>query len=309
MTQDASTIIGGPAIVTFNSAIFYVEGDITVKVTKQYKARTVGGFGSLPKKIIDVQVDVIFKPSQYKNTSVLFPYFALAMGTAIMGSSDTPLVIQSMTEGLKYTYKRAALWSSPALGLGVKKDLLGNVTFRCVKGNTTELSAANSIVTEAASAYSDTSFDITKLYDLPYAMAWGASPFDAIESEDGIDVTTDYDFAPMMMNGAIIDYKLKDARMKAAFTPANLSHANLLILANYQAIARGTALAPTGANDLVMTGPITGSPLVTLKKAYPTDCGLVFDVSKHAAAKFTFEASRTFSTGAAQAIASLSTAP
>lgn len=307
MPQDASLLIGGPAIVTHNGATIYVEKDIKVKVTKDLRRRSVAGFGSLPAKLDDVKVEITFQPSQFKNLNLLIPYLSTAMGSRIFGNTDLPVVIQSMTEGKKYTFTRGAITKAPKIGLGVKKDNLGEMTITCLKANATELSGAGSVVAIATSSYTDTSFDVTTLFDLSYAIAWGSSPFDAIEAEDGVEVETEYDLAPRLINGAVVDMALTDLRVKASFTPVNLTHANLLTLQNYQAIARGTALAPTNANNLVITGPISGSPLVTLVKAYVADVGVRFSVSDHGSDKVMFEAARTFSSGAAVAVASFST--
>lgn len=308
MSQDASTVIGGPAIITFNSATFYVEKDIQVKITKEYKRRSVGGFGSVPAKLIDVKVEITFIPSQWKNTSVMFPYFSSAMGTRVFGNTDKTVVIQSMTEALKYTYTRGAVTSSPKLGLGPRKELLGECTLTAIKANTTELSGANSIVAITdPSAFSDTTFDITKLFDIKYSIAWGASPFAAIESEDGVDVDTNYELQPVMVDGAMVDMWLKDVSATASFKPANLTHANLLTLARLQGVARGTALSPTSANDLVIAGGTSGDPSVTLVKAYVSDIGHKFAAGQHLADTFNFKAARTFTTGAANAIATVTT--
>jgi hypothetical protein len=310
MPQDASTVIGGPAIITFNTATFYSEGPVEVRVSKEYKRRTIGGFGSIPAKITDVKAEITFTPSQYKNTNIMFPYFASAMGTRIFGNTDKPIVIQSMTEALKYTWSRGAVLKSPAFGFGVKKNLLGQMTLTAIKANATELSGATSVVQITdPSAFADTSFDVTKLFDIHYTMSWGGAPFAAIETEDGVDVETEYDLAPVMLDGAMVDMKLQDVRMRASFIPANLTHANLLTLAKVQGIDRGTSLSPTGANDLVISGIATGDPKLTLVKAYVTDIGHRFSMSDHLANTFTMEAARTFTTGAANAIATLTTVP
>lgn len=304
--QDYSLIIGGPAIVTHNGATYYTDGNIDVKVTKTLKSRRVEGFGDIPEKIIDVKVEITFKPVEYKNLSLMIPYLGLAMGTPIFGSTDKPVVIQSMTEGNKYTWSRGAVTKAPVLGLGVKKDLLGTMTITALKANATALSGAGSVVAIATNAFADTSFDVTKAIDRNYTIAWGASPFDAIESEDGVIVTPEYEFDPIMQSGQLGEMRLKNVKCKASFTPTNLTHANLLTLADLQAKASGTPLAPTGANNLVITGPTTGDPLVTLIKAYVGDVGYRAGVKDHYANTFNFIAARTFSSGAAAAIASFS---
>lgn len=309
-TTSASTIIGGPAILTYNGATIYTEEDINVTVTRSVKERNVQGFGRVDDTQLDVITEITCKPAQWKNLTVLFPYFTMAIGTRIFGDVDKPLVIQSMTEGLKYTYARAAITTQPTIGAGVEKDLLGSMTFTALKGDTNELSTANAIVAiDTDSAFADTSFDPAYLFDLPYSVNWGADPYDAMDTEDGIDITPEATFSDVLTDaGGLIDRRLTNSACMASFIPVGLTHAQLLTLQKIQGTAaRGAKLGSSLGTDLVISAG-SGKPQITLYKAYPESSVNRFGVEPHGAGTVSARATRSFTAGAVNAVAQITTA-
>jgi hypothetical protein len=309
---DASTLIGGPAIITFDSAVIYTESDIEVTIKRETRDRNVAAFGNLGKILLDHTVEIKFRPAQFKNLDKLFPFLATARGTRVFGSTDKAIVIQSITENQRYTYARGAVTGIPSLNLGVTKDgLIGDMTLTALKANATNLHGANSIVALSTTAFSDTSFDVTKLFDVPYSIAYGSAPFATMDSADGIDVSFDLKLENVQTDqGGLVDMRLDDITMKATFEPRGITHANFLTLLAMQGsgVRRGTFLGPNSSTDLVITGDTTGQPLVTLNKAFITeDSAARFGATKDYQGKVTFMASRRITTGAATAIGSVST--
>ena len=309
---DASTLIGGPAIITFDSAVIYTEGDIEVTIKRETRERSVSAFGSLGKILLDVSVELKFRPAQYKNLDKLFPHLATARGTRVFGSTDKAIVVQSITEGNKYTYARGAVTGIAPLNMGVSKDgLIGDMTLTALKANATNLHGANSIVAVASQSFSDTSFDPTKLFDVPYSVAYGSSPFDAMDTAEGVDVAFDLKLEPVVTDqGGLVDMRLDDIMVKATFEPRGISHANFLTLLAMQGsgVKRGTFLGPNSSTDLVIAGDTAGQPKVTLYKAYiDEDSAARWGATSDYQGKVTFVASRRISTGAASAIAQVST--
>lgn len=314
MAFDASTFIGGPAIVTLDGAVYYTEDDIEVTVKREQRARSVAAFGELGKVLLDVTAEIKFKPAQFRYLDKMWPYFATARGTRIFGNTDKPCVIQSITEGLKYTWSRCAVTAMPSLSMGVQKSsLLGDMTITALKANATNLHAASSLVAEASQAFADTSFSPEYLFDVPYTIAYGGSPFAALDSLDGVDVSVDLKLEPCSTDqGGLGDMRLDDLTVKASFDPRGLSHANLLALQSPQGtgVRRGAFLGPTLSNDLVIAGLEQGQPKVTLYNAYLDGESVTrFSATKDAAGKITLMSSRRITSGAASPVAEIGVVP
>lgn len=270
----------GPCIVTLDSAVYYTESDLTVQITKEVKTRNLGGsFGNnFDDTLLDVRAEIRFRPSQWKNTDKLFALLALRPGARVFGSTDKACVIQSITEGNKYTFARAAITGLAGLGLGITKDLLGEITITCLRANASALSAANSVVTVAtAQSFSDTSFDRTTLFDVPFAVTYGdGTILDAANTEDGVDISFDIGLEDVFSDqDGVFDMKVTGQRATATLTPMFLSEANLLALAKIQdtGVYRGAKMSGHAA-DLVIEGLREGEPSVTLHSCYVRSAGL-----------------------------------
>jgi len=69
------------------------------------------------------------------------------------------------------------------------QTLLGEVAFECFPKVNTSWVTANSFYTEAAAALTDTSFDPAAIITQPYTVAWGSSPWDALATKNGVQVS------------------------------------------------------------------------------------------------------------------------
>jgi hypothetical protein len=312
MPFDASTLIGGPAIVTLDSAVYYTEDDIEVSVKRTTRDRSVSAFGMLGKTLLDVVVEIKFRPAQFRNLDKMLPYLGTARGTRIFGNTDKACVIQSITEGLKYTWSRCAVTTMPNLNLGVSKQtLLGDMVITALKANATNLHAANSIVAQASQSFSDTSFDPAYIFNAPYIITYGADPYDALDSGEGVEVSWDLKLARVETDqGGLVDMRLDDLGAKASFEVRGLTHAQWLTLQKMQGtgVRRGAFMGPTLSEDLVIAGLNAGEPKVTLKKAFPDEDTVTrFSATREAPGRMTFTASRRITTGAAAEIAVVET--
>jgi len=305
---DSSTLIGGPAIIIFDGATIYTEDDIEVTIKRETRERSVSAFGSLGKILLDVTAEIKFKPAQYKNLDKLFPHLNSPRGTRVFGNVDKPIVIQSITEGLRYTYSRGAVTGVAGLDMGVSKTtLIGDMTLTALKANAANLHGASSIVAIASQAFADTSFEVARLFNVPYTITFGSSPFASLDSAEGVAVSFDLKLSDVTTDqGGLVDKRLDDMSVKATFEPRGITHANLLTLLNMQGsgVRRGTFLGPNSSTDLIIAGDTTGQPKVTLFKAFVDESASVrFGATKDAQGPITFMASRRITTGAATPIA------
>lgn len=303
----------GPCIAKLDGATYYTEKDIKLTVTKSVKPRDPkGSFGSkFDATLTDVVVDVEIQPSMWANLSKMFAILALLPGQRVFGGTDKPLVIQSITEGLEYTFSRAAVLEPPKLGLGIKKDLLGSMKIKCLHASATALSGANSIVALATSvAFTDTSFDRTKLFDVPFGVTYGdGTILSACDTEDGVEVDWDLDSKPLESDQmGIYDYKLAGAGAKASCMLAGITAAQYLSLQALQGtgVRRGAKLSTLGA-DLVIAGLNSGEPSVTLAQCYVGNSGMQGDVEKNLIAKTEFVTTRVLTDGALASLVTFGT--
>lgn len=270
----------GPIIATLDSAVYYTESDLEVQFIKETKTRNLGGtFGdNFDDTLLDIRAEIRFRPSQWKNTDKLFALLALRPGARVFGSSDKACVIQSITEGQKYTFPRAAITGLAGLGLGVTKDLLGEITITCLRANAKDLSDSESLVkVETSQSFADTSFDRTTLFDVPFAVTYGEGDIlDAANTEDGVDISFDIGLEDVFSDqDGVFDMKVTGQRATATLKPMFLTEANLLALAKVQGegVRRGAKMSGLAA-DLVIEGLNEGEPSVTLHSCYVQNSGL-----------------------------------
>ena len=96
MTIARSTIVRGPAIVTFKSQVFYSTEDIVATPNLAAVKINVAAFGDVDEIVTDITWDVTFTPVQWSAgaLTVLFPYTNPTIGGSIYGS-DSNVVVQS----------------------------------------------------------------------------------------------------------------------------------------------------------------------------------------------------------------------
>ncbi|MCC5790964.1 MAG: hypothetical protein JJT75_15140 [Opitutales bacterium] len=298
MKLQSSAIIGGPAYIEHDGALYYTEDNITVQIEKRLKESRASHAGHYDDTLLDVVAQIQFTPKLWRNLSALFHLLTLPIGGRVMGSVDKPVVIYSVTEGQVYTYSRGAITTMPQLGLGINKTLLGQTTITAIKADGTALSAANSVVALTSESWDpdDEDWDPAKDFDVPYEVKWGSTaPYDSMDTEEGVDVSWDYTLEEISSDLAgLVDMKLTSKRATFDFVPLGLSHAELLALHEIQGtgISRGSKLGATKGRDLIIRGPSTDSPQVTAKATFPVNPQLRHGASAHLPGTIQFATSR-----------------
>lgn len=308
MPIDRSTILRGPAIITYNGATFYSKGDITVELGLETFAVDTAAFGKVDERVTDRITKVRFTPDgQFEGLGVLWPYGSAAIGSSIFGATDVPLVIQTIADGKAITFNAAALTKMPDLELGATKTMLGEVEFTCLGTNNEAWTATSNLVSIAANAFADTSFSVAAILTQAYTGAWGgASPWSAITTSDGwkvgfslglTSVTTDAD--------GMVDMTLESLEVTASCTPLGITEANLVAALKLQGsgATRGRSLA-SGSSDLVLTG--TGA-VITLKGAQLKTGPMQFGRGALRVGELNWIATKTFSSGAPLPLFSVAT--
>jgi hypothetical protein len=298
MTYAALTHIAGPAILTFDSGIWYTEGDIDVSIPQELWDVVSSRFGLIGRRIKSLPVATIsFKPDGQITSGRMtkgFPYTAADVGKSIFGAADKSLVINTLA-GQKYTFKRAGVSGCPGFNLSaVSTAFDGTMQFMAVHSHAGEVTVAGNFLAIAAEAFADVTFDQSKLLSPGYTAAWGTA-FTAAESLNGFKVACPIAVSPISVDRfGVVDVILTSVGPASCrFAPAGMAEADWLAAAALDGASvrmPGTA----GSVSLVITG--TGL-VVTLPNATLSQAALGFGTTKERLGEFVFSNHTVFTLG------------
>lgn len=293
--MDRTTILGGPALITWDSAVIYSEGDIELTASLETNERGSSIYGKMDEMVAGASVDISFTPCQITETGLakLWPYLSTTVGTRLFGATDKVLTIQTV-DGKLITFHSAALTQMPSLNLNSKSNLVGPVKFSALHKNSAEWSDANSLYTVAASAWTTpgTLLDIKTMFNGLFSASWAASGAWAnFVTEDGFSIDFDAKFSNIstdahglvnvMFSGLDVLCKCKPI----ANTATALAEAELLEGLPLQGSGTGLGKSLNGlanAHDLTITNDEAAAQTpkqkltVVLKKAAMKTSGMRF---------------------------------
>jgi hypothetical protein len=263
-------IIRGPAIVIRDSAVWYTRGNVTVRHRRATFAIDSDSFGQIDVRAADQGVaDIEFTPvGEIKNLVKYYPYGPTNLvttnpvGSSIYGATDVPTVIHTHA-GQTITYHRTGIARMPSLSLSPRKTAFGPMTIRALGKRGIQAASASYFKTIASAAFSDTSFDATKVETAVYSAALGSrtAPFNAIGARDGFEVSVDLDLDTVQDdNVGIADEIITGVKWSCKFQPNNLTEAQVDTLFNFQdtdaiIVGQSVARGPLSVReDLVITG-------------------------------------------------------
>lgn len=259
MAIQRQNIIRGPAIVTYDSEVYYSEDDIIVTPNIETMQIPSSVNGNEDERLVNITHEITFTPvGKWSHVKKLLNTFATpVIGGSIFGSTDKDLVINTVG-GQKITYKAAAITSLPQVRFSSVNRLLGSVTFTAIGANNTAFDNAAKRIVQASEAFNDDSHDPDDVLTQAYSVAWGSTaPFDALETEDGVTVSFNLSLQPVQTDrDGIVDMTVENVEVMAMLTPVGLSEANMLTLMKLQGtgVQRGASLGAMNSNDLVITG-------------------------------------------------------
>ena len=302
MDYSALTHIVGPAIVTFDSQVWYSEGDIGVNIEQRTFTPATSRFGALGPRIASLPVGRIsFKPDGQVTSgraTKAFPYTHASVGQSVFGAVVKTLAIQTLA-GKLYTFQRAAMVQSPSLLLSATDTAFdGSIEFMAMHSTAANPTTADNFLAISTQAYGDTSFAETAVLTPGYTAAYGTAPFDAMESLNGFRLSCPLQVSEISINryGAIDAYLTALGPATCRFTPAGRSEANWKTLANIDGASirlPGTNCG-SGSTDLVITG--TGLS-VTLPKCGVSAAGLAFGAATPRLGELLFSARSIYAAG------------
>ncbi len=306
MAIDRSTIIRGPAIVTFNGGTFYSKDDIKVEMGLETFNIDSSAYGKIDERAKERVAKVSFTPvGEYEHLSVLWPYGASTIGASLFTGTDLPLVIKTLA-GKTITFSAAAVTKMPDVICSAVKTLIGQVEFTCLGHNNEAWTATDNLVAAATASFTDTGLSSANIITQPYVLAWGAAPFDSFQTLEGVVVNFNLGTEPVTTDSdGIVDMTFKDLSVSAKCRPLGITEAQLITAMKFQGTSntRGKSLN-TGSSPLVITG--TGV-VITVKGAAMKMAPMEFGAATPRVGEVEFIATRTVTSGVVASLFTVAT--
>lgn len=307
-TISRTQILKGPCQITWGSgaAPMYSKGDVIITMRTTLLGIETSGFGQIDQRAIDVDYKIRFVPSGdwVSHAERLMAPLALKVGESIFGATDTTMVIKPFLAGQAVlTFKNVGISRPPTLRLTAGETIIGECEFTALRSDATTWETADSIVAVGAySAPDHATFNVDAHNVQPWNAAWGASPWDSFQTENGWTITPTLELSEQRIdNAGLVDLTVRAQSVTAQAVPVDtgLNEAAVLAKLGHAGVGkvRGQSLAAVGA-DLVLTAN-DGGYTVTLDKAALVDAQLGWGGEAKRIGQCTWRATRTFTTGVA----------
>lgn len=297
------TIIAGPAIIIWDSAITYTEGDIVLDVSPTVFELPTAVHGNQSARLDVNVVTVKYTPSGQWNAAVqssYFRYLNTQLGTNLLaGVSDC--VIWTLS-GKKYQVADMWLPNMPNLRFAPTKTMVGEVSLEAY-------SISGTPVTESTAAFTDANFDPDDDHlTLPYTAAWGTTaPWDLIQvNEEGFEVSFSMEVGDhISAEYGPIGKTLKSLTAEITCTPFGVDATALAALVAPSTCSRGKPIG--NSNTFTISGPAVGDPQLILNAVRPTLAPSQFSAEANRAGQITWACRRGLLAGATQPLGTIGT--
>ena len=293
---DRTTIIRGPAKITYDSATFYSKGGISLTFTNSTFDKETDGFGVVNRAKTDLQIVIDFEPvGEIEELAKLYPYASTAIGASIYGSTDKALVIVS--EGYTYTINNAQITQLPSIRATANNTAFGPIQFTGLvdnSGDPSNLSDYYSVTNSGT--FADTVFDPSKIITAPYTATLAGST--TFYSEAGFEVSFDLALNPVTVDGiGTVDMTLGNLGATITCIPINAAYNALDTY--FGSLDAGEDLA---GSTLDISTTTVGGLNLDFAAVQIMDFQRRFSPADNRNGTLTMMAKRTFSTGAPQAL-------
>lgn len=199
-TFDRTTIVRGPAKITYDTAVFYSKGGVTLRMVNTTFDKETDSYGVVGKSKTDFQVIVEFEPvGEIEELAKLYPYGSTAIGSSIYGNDDKALTITAADA--TYSIYNAAITQLPSIRLTANNTAFGPIQFTGLLTKEGDPSSLGDYYGVAAGASIGAGFDPSKLITAPYTATLGfGSPLNFF-SEAGFEVAFDLSLNPVVVDG------------------------------------------------------------------------------------------------------------
>lgn len=276
ISRTDTSIIRGPAILTYNSVTLYAKDDIKIKTRLELFDISASGFGAIDQRIKQVVTEITLTPHGEISSGilgVLFPHAAVITGSSAMPATDKDLVIWPYNSKEKVTYKNCLVSKMPELILGATKTGFGQVTFTGIGTNNAAWSVAGHFADVADAAFSDTGLSATGVKTVPYTAALGSlgAPWSGIKTKSGWTIGFDVGLDQQEEDSVgIYDYTYNgQAKISAKCNPIGIKVADMhALMATFQGTGAARGTSATGNKAALVISGGSGNPTVTLNNMF-----------------------------------------
>ncbi len=312
--MDRTTIIRGPAVVKKGSSVIYTEDNVVVTTEVATTEGRTGVAGKYDEFMDTVVNTISFKPASQATAiyfAALFPYTNTVLGASIYGASPEDVIVWSV-DGKQYTYKCAALTTMPGLSLAPNTPLFdGEAAYTAIGDCAEAWSGTDHFNSVASVAFTDASFDRANDFRLHYAAAWGADPWDSIDTEAGFKISPDLQLEDVLSDSyGIIDKTFTGLTMTATFTPQGITPEQVTAAMGIQGTGarRGRSMLGLG-NDLVLSNDVVGEPEITLYNAVLKGNSSQFGANVNRVGELSLASMRSMTSGALDPVFAIAIKP
>lgn len=302
MAVDRTTLIQEPGLLVFGSGHFYSKEDIVVEFIEETAEIDTDTYGVVDERPVDRRIEISFTPvGELENLAVLYPLGGLLMGASPFGGSDSAAVIYTAS-GKSLTVHNAAVTTMPALNLGHRETLFGDVTITGLLKNNADPTDANSFFTWAASGATypgDAQFAASSIKTLGYKAEWGDSPWDDFLTESGFAVAFSSAFEDVPVDGhGTVDMRLSSLSVEVTATPVGIALADVIAAMKFQGAGNALGGSKASAADLAIDNQL-GSTQLHFELLKPTlkQAPARFGSSTRGVGELVWRATRTITAG------------
>jgi hypothetical protein len=288
-----ATLLSGPATALYMGHLFWATDGILVSPALELEAVGSDVNGVLDESVFNTPVTIRFTPSAPAVDLVaLYPHLQGAPGESLFGAADVPLVLTA-ANGVRLTFAAVAITQMPDLTLGAAGPVAGTVTFLALGARSLGVTVADRLVTIDAGTMASPPSGTPELSD-DYVLTWGAAPWAALRSRDGIGVRFALATAPVLSDAnALLDLTLAELAVEVRLVPASPggpAEADLIAALQLQGAAPGRLLS-TDAQALTIVG---NTLIVTLPEAQVVRADLDYAGTRARVGEVVFKAGRAF---------------
>jgi len=302
-----TTLLGGPAAVTFNGHTFFAQEGILVTPALEIEAVDSDAQGVIDGTVAGSPVTIKFVPSApFADLVTLYPYAGGSPGMSLFGTTDQPLVLVA-ANGVRLTFAAVAILQMPDLSLTNRGPVAGAVTFLALGARSLGLTVADRFLTVDTAAFPVPVAGTPQLAD-DFVVTWGGAPWANLRARDGVRVRFVMPTTPVLSDAnAVLDLTLDRLEVQATFAPATPAGPDELDLVEALQLQGANALPGRPLTSTASTFSIAGEHLwVELPLAQMTAGALAFDAVNPRLGELTFVAERAFlGTSGAEALVKL----
>jgi hypothetical protein len=255
MTITRTTLLGGPALATFNGHTYFAKDGILVTPALELQAVDSDAQGILDATATLAPVLIRFTPfAPFADLVALYPWLEGAPGTSLFGATDSPLVLLA-ANGVRLTFAAATILEMPDLTLGTSDSVAGAVTFLALGARALPITAANRLVTIDTAEFPGWPTAPPQLGD-DFRVTWGGAPWAGLRARHGIKIRFTMKTSPVQSAAnALLDMTLDSLAITVSFSPADgsISEADIFSALQAQGTLPGRLLS-ADAQTLTIAG-------------------------------------------------------